>query len=297
MKKPLFILMCIVAAALFVGCENLSWTDFFDSNNNTQNTQSTTRNIDVELRSSVESSVSRTAVAQGDELAMWFRSSDIEFWSTELAGGYTELVSDLYSSESDEADKISVSINLPDVYETFKFLPGLDHEVQDASASFASTVYDIIRIDIGSGGFSFEHNENHVSVRNTITGESDGINGNSIFLISSTMLDAPYYVPRTVFYNTKEELIASGRSEWLAEFISASSNNIDMDGALFIPFNGIDLSGDISVVTVFFEWDIEGAFDDADNDGNYEMDNRYNGTCFNFDVRVETESVNPEQPE
>lgn len=59
--------------------------------------------------------------------------------------------------------------------------------------------------------------------------------------------------------------------------------------ALFIPFDGINLSGDILKVNVFFEWDIIGAFDGADNDDNYEMDNRYNGTCFDFSVRVETE--------
>jgi hypothetical protein len=70
---------------------------------------------------------------------------------------------------------------------------------------------------------------------------------------------------------------------------TAGGNDIDMDGALFIPFDGIDLTGEIAKVAVFFEWDIVGAFDDEDNDGEYEMANRYNGTCFDFNVRVETE--------
>ena len=91
--------------------------------------------------SNFESSGSRIAVADGDDLAMWFRSSDIEFWSTELVGEYTEFVSDLYSNEDDDPDKVSVS--------------------------FANTIYDVIRIDIGGGGFNFEHDGNSISVRNT----------------------------------------------------------------------------------------------------------------------------------
>jgi hypothetical protein len=289
MRKSILTGLIIITALTFIGCGELPFTE---SENETENYSVATRDIEVALRSNIESSDSRTAVADGDDLAMWFRSSDIEFWSTELAGGYTELVSDLYSSEQDEQNKVSVSFDLPDVNETFKFVLGTVHEVEDATVSFANTIYDIIRIDIGGGGFNFEHNGNSISVINTLTDESNGINGNSIFLISSTMLDAPYYVPRTDFYDSKEDLIASGRSEFLADFISAKSsggNNIDMDGALFIPFDGIDLKGDITKISVFFEWDIAGAFDDADNNDQYEMDDRYNGTCFDFNVRVETE--------
>ena len=218
---------------------------------------------------------------------MWFRSSDIEFWSTELAGGYTGLVSDLYSIGINE--NVSVSIDLPDVTETFKFVEGTVHEVDNTDADFASTIYDIVRIDIGGGSFMFSHNGSTVSYENTVTGESGGINGNSIFLISNALLDGSYYVPRDDFYDSKEELIASGKSEFLAEFISSADNNIDMDGALFIPFDGIDITGDITTVQVFFEWDIIGSVADSDSDGTYEMENRYNGTCFDFNVRIVTE--------
>ncbi len=281
MVKNAFIFSLIVFIVFITGCDSGSSAS-----------DGATRNIAVELRSNVEtaaeSGISRVAVAGGDDLVMWFRSSDIEFWSTDLAGGYTDLVSDLYTSGT--GDNVSVSIDLPDADETFKFEEGTVHEVDNTDADFANTVYDIVRIDIGSGSFDFSHNGSSVNYVNTVTGETGGINGNSIFLISSDLLDGSYYVSRTEFYDSKEELVASGKSEFLAEFISSEDNDIDMDGALFIPFDGIDLTEEITTVQVFFEWDITGSIDDADSDGSYEMEDRYNGTCFDFNVRVVTQS-------
>ncbi len=139
--------------------------------------------------------------------------------------------------------------------------------------------YNIIRIDIGAGNFSFKHNNAIVSPYNIDTDECSSINGNSIFLIDRELIgDSAIYIPRTYFYSYNG-------NDFLEDFLP-DNPEIDMDGALFIPFDGIIVEEDVQNISVCLVWDLTDCISDDDGDGIYKMDDRVYGTPFDFSIEI-----------
>ena len=92
--------------------------------------------------------------------------------------------------------------------------------------------------------------------------------------------------PRTEFYGSFGDL-ETELGTFVAEFIQTNPD-IDMDGALFVPFDGIDLTTVQSTeLVVKLRWDVVGSFNNPGGTGSFEMDDRVNGTPFDFRASVE----------
>ncbi|MBB6481483.1 hypothetical protein [Spirochaeta isovalerica] len=263
-----FYLLSIITLLLLSGC-NIS--DNSDSGlfSSGQTTDASARVADVNLNG----------------IKVSFRSSDIEFWASE--GDFTNLLSLKYSDGQDHDQNldpdmesqmnVSLEIGLSDSTDNVVFMPNNIHfDDFIVFPDFKEKIYDIVRIDIGSGAMTFSKDNSNIYIDNNSIARLDC---NSIVLIDRDRLNEIEYVPRG----------GSPDNLFLTNLYDSNSNNIvDVDGALFIPFDPIDLRdiGEIQSFKFKIEWDMDDIFTKLEN-GIYTLNNNADGTPFDFSFSIE----------
>lgn len=294
----------------------------------------------------ISQGISRAAV---DTDKIYFRSSDIEFWSITSEADLNTIFSNYYKELGDVdinlgyAQGQSLAYDMGDETESIVFYPytdytasignGLNPNWDTYTTEFidaGNTIINLARLDVGAGAITFVINGETRKVLNS-NGESDcfftleeleaayadgdieteeeyyeyldfyntfsGANINSIFFIDNQFLSKPVLCN----IDTQEqilngELTSSDLKISNAEFsfISTLFHNkmdvdedtmIDVDGALFIPLDPVDISGFDSLVDTLqieVSWDIANSI--HLRDGEYFMDNRVGNTSLNFSV-------------
>lgn len=282
-KKKLMILLLSIVL-LFLGCSQIgSVFNMFGTPLKLQSQTSETA-ISSSLKGN-ERSLETT------DSKVYFRSSDIEFWSVDSIEGISDIVSAKYFRFGNN----SIEMNLPDEEETIVFIPEESNVFDAGNINFnTSSRYNIIRIDIGGGYISFIENRREINPQNTITGEESSINANSIVLIDSAYLSTPVYISRDTYQDMKDnnydwnegDILAIDQPLVKALYPIMGATIVDMDGGLLIPFDPIDF-GDyeaVSSVTIDFVWDMTDAV--YESDGEWFYTDRVLGTPFDFQVKL-----------
>jgi hypothetical protein len=228
---------------------------------------------------------------------MYFRSSDIEFWGVDTVAEIAEMASaglpDAHDAES--GTNMSKTIALPDVPETFVFVSGKTFRFgADEVPTFENKTYNMIRLDVGGGAFTFVVDGNEITPR---TSRDDvGAGGiNSVMLVDKDFLSAPLFVPANDFSLLRQgneptveipeqdhqviELFA--QHGWDSE--SNVDGDIDLNGALFIPLEPAAVT-DSDNVMVEFSWEMKESV--YQQDAAWYMTDRVQGTCYDFSVRL-----------
>ena len=302
----------------------------------------------------ISRSIARTAV---DTNKIYFRSSDIEFWSISEENDLNSIFSSLY--QEDEGGNIvsdalgydkgqSLAYDMGDETESIVFYPytnytasignGLNENWDTYTSDFidaGNTQINLARLDVGAGAITFIINGETKQVLNS-KGESScfftleeleeyyaddtiemidtieeynywlnfyntfsGADMNSIFFVDRQFLSEPVLCERdTQEQILNDEVIASdfNISDTEFSFIKTlfQNNNyddpvtmIDVDGALFIPLEPVDISGfnpAENTLQIEVSWDIANAI--HLRNGEYFMDNRVGNTSFNFEVAL-----------
>lgn len=254
-------------------------------------------------------SISRASVETNK---IYFRSSDIEFWSINSESDLNSIFSRKYNVAGGFAAGESLEYYLGDNSESVTFSPyndftitlgnGLNPNWDSRTADFISagkTIINLVRLDIGAGQVTFVIDGHERDVRHADGGDANGINANSIFFIDEQFLSKPVLVTRDIERQIHEnELSASDLklTDQEFSFISTLFNNnnsvdsvsmIDVNGALCIPLTPVDISSfDASANTLRIDlsWNIANAI--HVRDGEYFMDNRVGKTSFNFEVSL-----------
>ncbi len=208
-----------------------------------------------------------------------FRSSHVEFWSIKTISDVDGLVSAYYVGTN------SAYIDLADTDETFIFRPNeIAQFTKENEISFENKKYNIIRMDIGSGKINFTVNGNII-----ITDKINQLSCNSIFFIDIEFLTTSIYID-----SEEAESIHKGTFTEIdivdAIILNSNVNNgtIDVDGALFIPFEATDFSeyGFLDSVTVDISWDLNSIVGSSDNGLTYFTENRVEGFPYDFEVTL-----------
>ena len=203
-----------------------------------------------------------------------FRSSQIEFWSIETIEDVDKLISAYYEGAN------STYVDLFDIDKTFIFKPNeLVQFTRENNVAFENKKYNIIRLDIGSGTINFTVNGNLIS--------GPYLNCNSIIFIDREFLTESVYVERI---NSEYETYISKEEEFkIVDTIILNSdvyNNgtIDVDGALFIPFEATDFSSyeTISSVVVDISWNLNNLL--SIDGESYFFTDRVSGFPYDFEV-------------
>lgn len=228
-----------------------------------------------------------------------FRSSHIEFWGVGTVDDIDNIYSGHYLDEwlepSTEIVNRSVEVNLNDQTWTFSAETEQIILAPDPVDSFPE-VANLIRIDIGAGIISIvddgteipsvrDANGNIMSVEDG--GVFTGLNCNSIVLVDREFLSRAAYISRDGFDVDGLGLTATEEDVLSAIYQAGNEGRIDVNGALFMPMDPIDLSGvgSISELLVDFRWSLDGSI--THNGTNYVMEDRTgNGLCFDFQVTV-----------
>lgn len=246
--------------------------------------------------------------------SLTFRSSDIEFWGIETIDD----IDNIYSTTAirdDRADvnteivNVSVQADLGDLHWTFS--PNVTdlHFGAGTVVEFPQVV-NLIRIDIGAGIMFIEddgveidelYDANGNLMQVVDGGEFVGLNCNSIMLIDKSILPEAIYISREVslgdnwFWLDEDDLVRDDLAAVYKLMERGESQNIDMDHALFVPLEPIDLSSysNITEIIVTFSWNIDAAIERVD--GQYVMADRTgNGICLDFNVGLSaTEETQP----
>lgn len=227
-------------------------------------------------------------------LEMTFIAQQVEFWSTQWAldsnnipdpvwddgrtlpapnGGFTNdpiynlYSEDLYADLNNEDPEtwpwyweawfrgpVSAGIRTT---ERYTFSSGDVNAVPPVEVLFGSTVYDVVRIAIEE--IRYYHNDDNITrIYNNQTNDWGALDEfDSIFLISNNYISEPYFIPNTDFGMTYEEL-ETKHGEFYASFLTENRGHIVMDGAIFLPFGGLDLTNlNVNDVVVTIDWDID----------------------------------------
>lgn len=270
-------------------------------------------------------------------LKMSFRSSAIEFWSTghhmePLNRDNGEYFFNLYSSFADRnvdavfKDRISdevaasgipsVYLELSDTEGNMFFMPDKVTMGQVDTPDFdLNKVYDIVRIDLGSGTMEYSINGTHINPVGVTV-----LDANSLLLVdnpgltdahhltSREMLEMVEYAGETpyldistwdslgddvlfiynfvrynsAYYNHQLTSPDPDAGEWDV----VSEYWMDMTGALIIPFNAIDFTGiSGNNFQVRVEWDMDSVFESTDG-GVFVLNRDVDGTPYDFNVLV-----------
>lgn len=246
---------------------------------------------------------SRSIVApSGVEIGI--RSSDIEFWST--GGDFTNLQSDLYNPVA--GSNRSTAIELSDTFYNIVFAPG-EVRIQDYSMPYIDPdrIYDVARLDIGGGGFAYTINGLPISASSPVLG-AGSLNANSIVFVDRSVLDDVVYVDRveaadilndyfdnqrmdgTYNYGTDTDFIVAfvkdNTAIWTGTGLTGSDEAfMDVNGALFVPFDPLDLRNreGVSTITISITLDMDEVFE-SESGGIYILSEIADGTPFAFDV-------------
>lgn len=156
------------------------------------------------------------------------------------------------------------------------------------------TTYNLIRIDIGGGAITFILNGQQIDVHNSLNGESNGMNTNSVYLVDEAFLSQPYYISRDnqgYIQNDEPCPVDILQDDYpVIEHIlknnPANGGSMDGDGGLFIPYTPYDVSNlqEGETVSVNFAWDMANSI--YLFNGTYYMTDRIEGTCFDFNVAM-----------
>lgn len=234
---------------------------------------------------------------------VYFRSSDIEFWSIDAISDIDNLMSAAYENWGSISANLqkSVNVELPDITETFIFKPDAKTEFQAVNTPcFQYRKYNLARLDLGGGNIIFVINGNEITVDSS-AGSGSQLNCNSIFFVDSAFLNTAVYIDRT-----EARAIEAGNSSGYAvidRIIRNSNYNsnfqdgmIDVDGALFLTFDPIDFSNyeNLENIAVDVTWDMENIITYNDNDtpadtsddSDFLMVDRVENTCFDFQIRI-----------
>jgi len=281
---------------------------------------------------------SARTLADGLGVTASFRSSAIEFYSTN--GSMLLTNGSIYK--------------LSDVEDNSVFTPGSVNIVSagdNSNFSLKNTTYDVVRIDVGNGGFKYTVdgvtvtaiNEYVMSSGSNLNWDQDGVKdgvihwnagkftdtenragifGTSIFLVKG--LTAPVYVEANQNFYTIDDPITDADELSFSNYVNRSDadqlvkaiikqnagtwnetcfNNATVkitnpyssqgavgegaiNGALFLPFDGIDVTGDTDgTLTINFVWDIAGAI--VADGASYKQTDRVGGVPYNFKVTVQ----------
>ena len=304
MKK--IAIITILAAIIMAGCTN-------PMGGNPKNLQTGGRSITIASgsNSSSLSDTSRSLNVGTENISpsrVYFRSSDIEFWSISdsMMDNLDTITSYKFQRPDSEDAGISTEVKMVQTQNSIVFVSGYYNEIKADDTSTAtfdfSKKYNLIRIDIGCGKITvdlpgrddIEYHNAVVPDSATVFGEMhyyySGIPGNSILLIGTDITDGdttPVLITRidkkTVPTNIN---IKAKYRQALTKILQA---NVDIDGALVIPFNPTDLStyNNITDLKIRIDWDILNSFVYNSEEEKYYMANRVNGTCYNFMVNFE----------
>jgi len=268
MKRLFSILILIVL--VFAGCE--------------MNTLIVDEGFSLLGFSLIAEGVSADSSARGTSsngLKLAFRSSDIEFWAA--GDNYTNLISTKFVSGGVTDKNESIEISLSDTAENVVFMPNKVHiERGYEMPNFdMNKVYNIVRMDIGSGQLTLTMNGNPVNASNS-TLSSTSLNANSIVLVDRNIMHEAHYISRLEMRNINDYNY-NVDDDFIKEF-NSNIGSIDVDGALFLPFDSIDFAGKNKAknVHIRLKWNMDDIFD---------MDNVLKGTAdgtpYDFSVEVE----------
>jgi len=304
LKKIIFVLILIFIFTISCKFSEPAWQYASESISNLD----FDGNFSVQVSNSVSMmrSISGQGVDEGNKV--YFRSSDIEFWSFDS-------ISDIstFSSWSEDYDNGgSLKYDMGDNVESIVFYP--DSNISnDLSNNFNPTwntkvnnfissnmftgKMNLCRLDLGSGHVGFIKDGTNIDVN-----LMDLPTINSILFVDESYLSESFLikggdtVEDILNGSLTKENLAISEDDYNLIFeifsIGCSSNNykIDVDGALFIPFTPFDISlYDPSSNSLLIEitWDMNSSiYEDLDG---FHMENRVSGTCFDFKVAIKIE--------
>lgn len=243
-----------------------------------------------------------------------FHSPDIELWSTEWVESSmhyvrhndhdsTDPLFNIFSTSIYDDLNQSDSRSYPQIWESwdrgvtasnirgqqrFEFESGSVNAVPSVDVIVGQTLYDVVRISISE--VKYNHNGTVITqVNNPLTGQPESFYGDapfdSIFLISDLRVTEPYFIHSDDFTMTYSE-IETKHGSFYADFITYNKNHVIMDGAIFIPFDGIDLNDqNVDEVVINLIWDVDNSIDLTDSVYTYE--NRVGGFPFDFQIAAD----------
>jgi hypothetical protein len=199
------------------------------------------------------------------------------------------------AQDSESGTNVSKTIAMPDEPETFVFVSGKTFRFSsDEVPAFENTTYNMIRVDIGGGNFTFVIDGEEVSPSNAKEGVTDG-GANSVMLVDKAFLSNPLLLGAHDFSLIRQDLepeteIAEEDRELIELLVEHGwdgetnpDGDIDLNGALFIPLDPATVA-DGDNVTVEFSWEMAESV--YQQDGQWYMTDRVQGTCYDFSVKL-----------
>lgn len=269
-----------------------------------------TGDLSIESRDAgvISSNLSRSITAP-ENLKISFRSSDIEFWAS--GGNFTNLMSTLYGSRP--GANISVSIELSDSADNIVFKPGQVEVSSYTMPTFdTSRIYDVARMDIGGGQINYTKSGSNIDIYSPTLGNGS-LNANSIVFINRSELNNVVYISRVTAGIIIEDamdgsisstdydfgsdtdfivnFVADNTADWINGNLTGTDDAfMDVDGALFVPFDPIEFS-DLTKnggVKLSLEWDLNNVFESVNPEtGTYTLNSSADGTPYNFNVTID----------
>jgi len=258
----------------------------------------------ADLGATTQLSSSMRAVSAPNGLKISFRSSDIEFWAT--GGDFTDLRSLKYDEWDGEVPgaNLSTEIGLSDSEDNVVFMPNMVKLSDYVMPVFdKSLVYDVARMDIGNGTINFTMDGNVLNVSSP-TLATGSIDANSIVFIDRAVLNNVVYVSRPEAEIIISDYLDGGLNgtyafgvdtDFILDFIIANAGMgaiddtyMDIDGAMFVPFDPVDFTGksNANKVKIKLEWDLDTIFT-AGSAGTYTLKETAVGTPYDFSVSIE----------
>ncbi len=307
-------LFVLAALILFAGCDVVRP----DSDQGLWATAPTAvNNMNLSNIGQSSSSLSLAASRQlPNENRIFFRSSDVEFWSFESLSDIENLYSSKYGIGSGEladydggqsleyilGDRIESVVFSPDEDTASTLGVGMNPYWETRSERFISvgnTSINLIRLDIGGGNVTFIIDGLERQML-TVHGEAfTGINANSILFVDRSFLSRAYLASRDISQGIIDGISNAGDLglsdedfATISTLVSQSNwhdqvSPMDVDGALFIPASPIDLAGFDPLsqhLALELSWPIAGAI--QFNGVGYYVDNRVGDSPFDFDLTL-----------
>ena len=290
MKKVLVI--SLITGILLSSCTIGSGTPGIFSNMIWDDAGISTSNLDLDGNFDLKSERSRTISGDGvdEENKVYFRSSDIEFWSFSSIDEI-ETISPMEYQMGDETESIIFypdSIIANDLSNNLN--PNWDTDVSEFLASDTYTgEINMARLDIGAGDVDFIID----GIDRIVT-----IDTNCILFVDEKYVTTPFLLTRAV----RDEIISGetdasdlnlseSETSFIKKIISlgpqSSNYMLNIDGALILPFKPYiidDYDPDINSLVIEVKWDMNSAI--YEELGSYYMTDRVSGTCFDFEVSI-----------
>lgn len=285
------------------------------------------------------------AVGSSDD-RVYFRSSDVEFWSISSINDLDAIQSRKYNPTN--PGDVSLEYALGDLEESVVFRPysrvavqrgaSLNADWTDQVQSYidaGKTTLNLARLDIGGGEISFivhgdlsavSHSdgsgaypytreqieeayadgvineETYLQALHELETYSGGIDANSIFFIDRQFLSKPILAERETQYAIADGMLSAAdvglettEFAFIKRLFENSNSNqdeftsptMDVDGALCVPLDPVDISGfdpAVDNLKIVITWKMAGAV--LGSSGGYRMADRVGGTCLDFAVEL-----------